>query len=175
VQGLTREQTIIAVSVGIAAILACMLLFRSCLGGGIGEPCGPSGACRLGLNCVANKCLPRCGFDDDCPSNMRCGIMELPGTQFTDVTGPMLVCLPKEDAERQVQRSVAAGDNRLTALNRKRSETYDAVQTLLAKEQWVLTDDAFDKAWHKLPEDVRRERPSDTLARLIMTTAGSPK
>ena len=100
--------------------------------------------------------------------------MTLPRTPFTEVSGPKLVCLPEEDAKRQVLQSVAAGDNKLTALNRKRSETYDAVRQLLTVEKWTISDEEFGAAWERLPINLRRERTPQALAKLIVTTAGSP-
>ena len=100
--------------------------------------------------------------------------MQVEDNGFTDAASrPILVCLPRDDAERQVQRSVAGG-SRQVALNQKRSETYDALQKLLVAEKWAVSDEAFAKAWKSLPESVRRERPPAVLAKLIMTTAGSP-
>ena len=173
-QALTRQQMVVVLSAATAVLFAFLLLVRSCTGGGLGEPCGRTGGCKLGLTCVAAKCLPSCNQDRDCPTGMRCGIMQLPGTEFIDAAAPILVCLPREDAERQMQQAVDPGGNRLTALNQKRSETYDAVQQLLDAENWTLSDDAFEEAWARLPEAVRREREPAALARLIMTTAGTP-
>lgn len=171
---LTRSTVVIALSAAAGFLLAALLLVRSCSGGGVGETCGPTGGCRLGLICAATKCVPRCRDDSDCPSDMRCGVIELRGTAFTQSGGPQLLCLDAADAERQVQRSLPpSDDSRLTALSQKRSETYDAVQALLVAENWVLADEDFDKAWDRLPEDLRRVRPPQDLAKLIIT-AGAP-
>ena len=171
---MTRRQTIIVLSGIIALLLCCLALVRAFTGGQLGEACGPTGACSFGLTCVNTRCLPRCRDDGDCPATMQCGILTVESSQFGESTGPMLVCLETADAERQVQRSVAIEDSKVLALQRKRSETYEAVQKLLATEKWVLSDEKFESAWNRLPEGVRRARPADVLADLIMTTAGTP-
>ncbi len=171
---LTRKQTILVLSGVAAFLLFCLVVIRAFTGGAIGEDCAGSGYCRFGLICLNDRCLPPCQDDDDCPENMRCGIV-MPRTPLNETRDPLLVCLEKKEAERSVQRSVSArGEKSLTVLNQKRSDTYDAVQKLLIVEKWTLTDEQFDEKWNALPEDVRWERPVKELARIIMTTGGTP-
>ncbi len=172
---LSRQQVIILLSIATGVLLTLLVLVRSCTGSGLGEPCGRQiGGCQLGLTCVARQCVPRCQDDADCPEGMTCGITELSNPERLVDTAPIFVCLRAREAERQVQRSVAAGDSDRMAMNRKRSEVYAEVQKLLEAGKWSLTEEAFDEAWARLPEEVRKERPEPALAELILTTAGTP-
>ena len=170
-----RTQITLGLGIVLALFVSALLFLRTCLGGGVGDLCGQSGGCQFGLTCIRGKCLPKCQEDSDCPDGMRCGILQFPGSEFEDRTSQVLVCLARDEAEREVQQAIVPGDNRMTALSRKRSETYDAIQRLLQVEKdWKLSDEQFEAGWDRVPEDVRASKSVEDLAKLILMTGGSP-